>query len=80
MTGQSFLPKVLNDLSAHHGQSEILSADAGGSAVLDPYLVGGSVAAASLVFGRKFIGIDMERKHVETTRRRIESGKGLEMT
>jgi hypothetical protein len=30
------------------------------------------VAAASLVLGRKFIGIDIERKHVETTRRRIE--------
>jgi hypothetical protein len=29
--------------------------------------------------GRKFIGIDIDRKHIETTRRRVEEvAKGLE--
>jgi tRNA G10 N-methylase Trm11 len=40
--------------------------------VLDPFVGGGSVAAAALRPGRKFIGIDIDRKHIETTRRRVE--------
>jgi tRNA G10 N-methylase Trm11 len=40
--------------------------------VLDPFVGGGSVAAAALRLGRKFIGIDIDRKHIETTRRRVE--------
>jgi site-specific DNA-methyltransferase (adenine-specific) len=52
-----------------------------GAMVLDPFVGGGSVAAAALMLGRKFIGIDIDRKHIETTRRRIEGvANGLEMT
>jgi site-specific DNA-methyltransferase (adenine-specific) len=40
--------------------------------VLDPFVGRGSVAAASLMLGRKFIGIDINRKHIEITRRRVE--------
>jgi 16S rRNA G966 N2-methylase RsmD len=62
----------------HHGQSESEFAEVikrlteGGAMVLDPFAGGGSVAAAALMLGRKFIGIDIDRKHVETTRRRVE--------
>jgi DNA modification methylase len=39
------------------------------------------VAAAALLLGRMFIGIDIDRKHIETARRRIEGvANGLEMT
>jgi len=136
MMGQSYLPQVLSDLSAHltyhwiittllgqrrtlikarrvfagykpmlwftkgsyrghaipdvirsagsdkkfhdHGQSESEFAEIikcltqEGSTVLDPFVGGGSVAAAALRLGRKFTGIDIDRKHVEITRRRIE--------
>jgi DNA modification methylase len=47
--------------------------------VLDPFVGGGSVAAAALMLGRKFTGIDIDRKHIETTQRRVEEvAKGLE--
>jgi predicted RNA methylase len=47
--------------------------------VLDPFVGGGSVAAAAIMLGRKFTGIDIDRKHIETTRRRVEEvAKGLE--
>jgi DNA modification methylase len=68
-----------------HGQSESEFAEVikrlseEGSMVLDPFVGGGSVAAAALMLGRSFIGIDIERKHIEITRRRIEEvTKGLE--
>jgi ParB family chromosome partitioning protein len=142
MMGQSYLPQVMNDLSAHlqyhwiiatllgqrrtliqsrrvcvafkpllwfvkgkyrgravqdvirsdgsdknfhdHGQSESEFAEVikrlteEGAMVLDPFVGGGSVAAAALMLGRKFIGIDIDRKHIETARRRIEEvAKGL---
>jgi predicted RNA methylase len=35
--------------------------------VLDPIVGGGSVAAAALTLGRKFIGIDIDRNHIETS-------------
>jgi predicted RNA methylase len=51
-----------------------------GSTVLDPFVGGGCVVAAALMLGRKFIGIDIDRKHIEGTRRRIEGvANGLEM-
>jgi adenine-specific DNA methylase len=62
----------------HHGQSEsefaevIKSLTEDGASVLDPFVGGGSVAAAALRLGRKFTGIDIDRKHIEITRRRIE--------
>jgi hypothetical protein len=69
----------------HHGQSEsefleiIKRLTQEGSTVLDPFVGGGSVAAAALMLRRKFIGIDIDRKHIETTRRRVEEvAKGLE--
>jgi hypothetical protein len=34
---------------------------------------GGTTAAAALKLGRRIIGIDIDRKHIEVTRRRIES-------
>jgi DNA modification methylase len=52
-----------------------------GAMVLDPFVGGGSVAAAALTLRRKFIGIDIDRKHIEITRRRIKGvANGLEMT
>lgn len=68
-----------------HGQSESDFVEAvkrlsdEGSTVLDPFVGGGSVAAAALMLGRNFVGIDIDRKHIEITRRRIEEvAKGLE--
>jgi hypothetical protein len=61
-----------------HGQSEsefvevIKRLTEDGSTVLDPFVGGGSVAAATLMLRRKFVGIDIDRGHIETTRRRIE--------
>jgi 16S rRNA G966 N2-methylase RsmD len=143
MMGQSYLPQVMNDLSAHltyhwtiatllgqrrtliqsrsvfaaykpllwfvkgkyrgpavpdvirsdgsdknfhdHGQSKSEFAEMikrlteEGAMVLDPFVGGGSVAAAALMLGRKFVGIDIDRKHIETTRRRVEQvARGLE--
>ena len=136
MMGQSYLPQVMNDLSAHlqyhwiiatllgqrrtliqsrrvcvgfkpmlwftkgsyrghaiqdvirsagsdkkfhdHGQSEsefvevIKRLSDEGSTMLDPFVGGGSVAAAALMLGRNFVGIDIDRRHIEITRRRIE--------
>ena len=135
MMGQSYLPQVMNDLSAHlrytgswrrswtapnvdpvrrvcvgynqccgsskaiqgtavqdvigsngsdkrfhaHGQSASDFIEAvkrlsdEGSTVLDPFVGGGSVAAAALLLGRKFIGIDVRgstsRSHEEGTRK-----------
>jgi site-specific DNA-methyltransferase (adenine-specific) len=43
-----------------------------GATVVDPFVGGGSVAAAALMLGRKFVGIDLDRKHIETARRRVE--------
>jgi site-specific DNA-methyltransferase (adenine-specific) len=62
----------------HHGQSEsefleiIKRLTQEGAMVLDPIVGGGSVAAAALTLGRKFIGIDIDRNHIETARRRVE--------
>jgi ParB family chromosome partitioning protein len=136
MMGQSYLPQVMNDLSAHlaynwtiatllgqrrtliqarsvfaaykpllwfvkgkyrgpavpdvirsdgsdknfhdHGQSKSEFAEMikrlteEGAMVLDPFVGGGNVAAAALMLGRKFIGIDINQKHIEITRRRVE--------
>ena len=44
-----------------------------GDTVLDCFVGGGTCAVAALSQQRKFIGIDIQRKHIETTRRRIES-------
>ena len=41
--------------------------------VLDCFVGGGTCAVASLQQHRKFIGIDVQKKHIETTRRRIEA-------
>jgi DNA modification methylase len=35
-------------------------------------LGGGTTATAALKLGRRFIGIDIDRKHIETTLRRVE--------
>ena len=68
-----------------HGQSESEFAEVikrlseEGSTILDPFVGGGSVAAAALQLGRNFVGIDIDRRHIETTRRRIEGlARGLE--
>ena len=64
-----------SDKNLHdHGQSEsefsevIKRLTDEGSTALDPFAGGGSVAAAALKLGRKYTGIDIERKHIETTR------------
>jgi ParB family transcriptional regulator, chromosome partitioning protein len=39
--------------------------------ILDPFVGGGNVADAAIQLGRKFVGIDVDKKHIATTRRRI---------
>ena len=45
----------------------------GGDTVVDCFVGGGTTAVAALSEGRRFIGIDLLPKHIETTRRRIEA-------
>ena len=67
--------KVFHD----HGQPETEFAEIvkrlseENSIVLDPFVGGGNVAAASLRLRRKFIGIDDDGKQIEVTRRRIST-------
>jgi len=68
------------DKSYHdHGQCEsefsevIKRLTEDGDTVLDCFVGGGTTAAAALKLGRRIIAIDIERKHIEITRRRIES-------
>jgi site-specific DNA-methyltransferase (adenine-specific) len=68
------------DKSYHdHGQCEsefsevIKRLTEDGDTVLDCFVGGGTTAAAALKLGRRIIGIDIEKKHIEVTRRRIES-------
>jgi len=67
------------DKSFHdHGQGEgefahlIKHLTEEGDTVLDCFVGGGSVTAATIKLGRQFIGIDLRRENVEMTRRRIE--------
>lgn len=43
-----------------------------GDTVMDCFVGGGSTAVATLAQHRRFIGIDKQRKYIETTKRRIE--------
>ena len=43
-----------------------------GDTVVDCCVGGGTCAVAALSQHRKFVGIDIQRKHIETTRRRVE--------
>jgi site-specific DNA-methyltransferase (adenine-specific) len=56
-------------LMAHYIKN---SSDAGDT-VLDPFMGSGTTGVAALQLGRKFIGIEIEEKHFETSCRRIES-------
>jgi len=39
--------------------------------ILDPFLGGGTTGAAAVTMGRRFIGTDVEKKNIETSRARI---------
>jgi SAM-dependent methyltransferase len=62
-----------------HGQSEYEFASLiekftePGDMVLDPFVGGGTTAVAALNLGRCFIGIDIQREHIEMTRRRVDA-------
>lgn len=43
-----------------------------GGIVLDPFMGSGQTALACIKSGRRFIGIEIDEKHFETSRRRIE--------
>jgi len=67
-----------NDKRFHGwGQSESGMADLvgrlsrPGQTICDPFLGGGTTAVVSLALGRKFIGCDIDKKHVETARARV---------
>jgi len=42
-----------------------------GDTILDPFVGGGTTGAVALKLGRKFIGIDIDPKAIETTRQRL---------
>jgi len=44
-----------------------------GATVLDPFMGSGTTGLAALRRGRNFIGIDIERHHVQEARERIAS-------
>lgn len=67
-----------NDKRHHHwGQSEsgmkriVENFTTDGDTVLDPFVGGGTTGVASIVLGRKFIGIDLDKDNVQTTKDRI---------
>lgn len=67
-----------NDKRFHHwGQSEsgmaelIERVSVVGDTVLDPFCGGGTTGVTALAMGRKFIGIDIDEKAIETTRARL---------
>ena len=43
-----------------------------GATVFDPYMGSGTTAIACLRTGRNFIGVEMDAKHFQTARERIE--------
>lgn len=43
--------------------------------VLDPFMGSGSTAVAAMRLGRRVIGIEIMREHIETTKRRVREGK-----
>ena len=43
-----------------------------GHIVLDPFLGGGTTAVIALELGARFIGFDIDRQSLETTKARIE--------
>ena len=47
-----------------------------GDLVLDPFLGSGSTALAAFEMGRRFIGIDLDRSHVELAKERLENASG----
>lgn len=44
-----------------------------GSTIIDPYMGSGSTAVAALLEGHRFIGVEIDRDHFETARRRIKA-------
>jgi hypothetical protein len=69
-----------NDKRFHGwGQSESGMADLverltkPGQLVCDPFLGGGTTAVVSLALGRRFVGCDLDAKHVATTRARVST-------
>ena len=44
-----------------------------GDIVLDPFCGSGTTGVAALTLGRKFVGIDLNKDHLELARRRIEA-------
>jgi site-specific DNA-methyltransferase (adenine-specific) len=41
--------------------------------VLDPFCGSGTTGVAAITQGRKFIGIDLDKAHIDLARRRIEA-------
>jgi site-specific DNA-methyltransferase (adenine-specific) len=44
-----------------------------GELVLDPFCGSGTTGVAAIIQGRKFVGIDLDKAHIELARRRIEA-------
>ena len=44
--------------------------------ILDPFLGGGTTGVTAVMSGRKFIGVDIEEKCLETTLERIKESYG----
>ncbi len=77
---QDVIRSGMYDKNYHdHGQCESEFAEIikrlteDGDTVLDCFVGGGTTAVAAIKLRRKFVGIDINRKHIEVTRRRIES-------
>lgn len=65
--GQSL--EVFTTLAYRHSDS--------GQTILDVFNGGGTTALAAISQGRRYIGCDLERKHLETTQRRIHETFGF---
>ncbi len=48
-----------------------------GDIVLDPFTGSSTTGIAAIAFGRKFVGVDMESKYLDLSRKRIEELEGI---
>ena len=65
----NFAEKCLTDYFANFGQQRP------GDLVLDPFMGSGTTGVACMEQGRRFVGIEMDRKYFEIACRRIEQAQ-----
>ena len=81
--GNDIMESPQNDKNFHHwgqsvgGMKDIIERFTNpNDLILDPFLGGGTTGVTAVMSGRKFIGVDIEEKCLETTLERIKESYG----